>query len=84
MERQYKVEMEPVNNAIFSANSNCNEIMFVNLSANTVLINKFPLVANLPLGTFITFGGNADEMDRTVYTIEGATGNFYIFRKKYM
>lgn len=84
MDRQYKIEMEPVNQEIFDARSDCNEIMFVNLSAVTVLINKFPVVANLPLGSFVTFGGNADELDKTVYHIEGAQGNFFIWRKKYL
>jgi hypothetical protein len=64
--------------------SDCNTITFVNLGANTVLINGFPLTQ----GQQLTIEGNYLEIDQTQYQIEFSTSisvdnNLAVLRKLY-
>ena len=64
--------------------SDCNTITFVNLGANSVLINGFPLTQ----GQQLTIEGNYLEIDQTQYQIEFSTSispdnNLAVLRKLY-
>jgi hypothetical protein len=64
--------------------SDCNTITFVNLGANTVLVNGFPLTQ----GQQLTIEGNYMEIDQTQYQIEFSTSisvdnNLAVLRKLY-
>jgi hypothetical protein len=64
--------------------SDCNTITFVNLGANTVLVNGFPLTQ----GQQLTIEGNYLEIDQTQYQIEFSTSisvdnNLAVLRKLY-
>jgi hypothetical protein len=64
--------------------SDCNTITFVNLGANTVLVNGFPLTQ----GQQLTIDGNYLEIDQTQYQIEFSTSisvdnNLAVLRKLY-
>lgn len=64
--------------------SDCNTITFVNLGANNVLINGFPLTQ----GQQLTIEGNYMEIDQTQYQIEFSTSistdnNLAVLRKLY-
>lgn len=79
MDRQYKIEINQYQQN-FNIISNCNNITFINSGAIAVQINQFTLVA----GASLSIGGNANEIDTTVYNISfsGATnGNVVVIRK---
>jgi hypothetical protein len=60
--------------------SDCNNITFINTGTIDVQVNTFTIVA----GASLSIGGNAEEIDRTIYTInfQGATnGNVVVIRK---
>ena len=60
--------------------SDCNNITFVNTGAISVQVNTFTIVA----GASLSIGGNQNEIDRTIYTInfQGATnGSLVVIRK---
>ena len=60
--------------------SDCNNITFINTGTINVQIGTFTLVPNASLA----IGGNAGEIDKTIYTInfQGATnGNVVVIRK---
>jgi hypothetical protein len=64
--------------------SDCNTITFVNLGANTVLVNGFPLTQ----GQQLTIEGNYLEIDQTQYQIEfslsiSPDNNLAVLRKLY-
>jgi hypothetical protein len=64
--------------------SDCNTITFVNLGANTVLVNGFPLTQ----GQQLTIEGNYLEIDQTQYQVEFSTSisvdnNLAVLRKLY-
>jgi hypothetical protein len=64
--------------------SDCNTITFVNLGANTVLVNGFPLTQ----GQQLTIEGNYLEIDQTQYQVEfsisiSPDNNLAVLRKLY-
>jgi hypothetical protein len=64
--------------------SDCNTITFVNLGANSVLINGFPLTQ----GQQLTIEGNYLEIDQTQYQVEfsisiSPNNNLAVLRKLY-
>ena len=79
MDRKYKIEISQYQQN-YNIISNCNNITFINTGAISVKINQFTLVA----GASLSIGGNANEIDTTIYTVSfsGATnGNLIIIRK---
>lgn len=79
MDRQYKIELNQYQQN-YNIVSNCNNITFINTGAIAVQINQFTLVA----GASLSIGGNANEIDTTIYTVSfsGATnGNLTVIRK---
>ena len=79
MDRKYKIELAQYQQN-YNLISNCNNITFINTGAISVQINQFILVA----GASLSIGGNANEIDTTVYNISfsGATnGNLIVIRK---
>lgn len=82
MKQKFTVEVEQVNEPIRSAESNCNEIMFVNQSTTAILyVDKFPVQP----GTRLVYGGNENEVCVKLFQLEGAgDGTAWIVRKIYV
>lgn len=79
MDRKFRIELYQYQQN-YSIASNCNNITFINNGASTIQVNNFNLVA----GASLSIGGNADEVDTTVYQLNfnGATnGNVSVIKK---
>jgi hypothetical protein len=82
MDRKFRIELYQYQQN-YSIGSNCNNITFINNGASTIQINNFNLVA----GASLQIGGNADELDTTVYQLnfQGATnGNVSVIKKIFL
>lgn len=81
MNRNYRVETEPVQiNGVIDAKDS-NEIIFINKGTNIAEIDGFPLSP----GEFLTDGGNEGEINKTRYriTFTGAGINNCFVRRKF-
>lgn len=79
MDRKFRIELYQYQQN-YSIASNCNNITFINNGASTIQINNFNLIA----GATLQIGGNADELDTTIYQLNftGATnGNVTVIKK---
>ena len=81
MNRNYRVETEPVQiNGVIDAKDS-NEIIFINKGTNIAEIDGFPLST----AEFLTDGGNEGEINKTRYriTFTGAGVNNCFVRRKF-
>lgn len=79
--QNFTVEIEQVHEISRQAESNCNEIMFVNKGTVTGYVEKYPIVP----GDYLSVGGNQNEFCKKVFNVENPAGClFFIFRKYYI